>query len=95
MVTSDVTDEEAGDRLEMIMLSVNGRMGEAEQHDRASRHGGATQSSARAPASEQGGGRRAAQAGHRLRRILMACTDEAKRRPGSIGRLPWRWCAPA
>ena len=21
----------------------------------------------------------------------MACTDEAKRRPGSIGRLPWRW----
>ena len=70
LATGDVTDEEAGDRLEMIVLSVNGRMGEAGQHDRASRHGGAMQSSARAPASGQGGGRRAAQAGHHFRRIL-------------------------
>ena len=30
MVTGDVTDEEAGDRLKMIVLSVNGRTGEAE-----------------------------------------------------------------
>ena len=70
MATDDVTVEEAGDQLEMIVLSVNGRLGEAEQHDRASRHGGATQSSARAPASGQGGGRRAAQAGRRSMRIL-------------------------
>ena len=30
MVTGDMTDEEAGDLLEMIVLAVNGRMGEAE-----------------------------------------------------------------